>query len=75
MIINQNNKDTILKGTMKRGFNQAPSDIKDKLYNNFHNIKNEEKMPTSVVKQNNILERSKVHKINESFNNLKRLNK
>lgn len=31
MIINQNNKDFILKGKMKRGFNQTPEELKEKL--------------------------------------------
>lgn len=33
MIINQNNKDFILKGTLKRGFNQTPKEIRDKMLN------------------------------------------
>ncbi|MBR2707838.1 MAG: hypothetical protein IKE90_00195 [Bacilli bacterium] len=33
MIISQNNKDFILKGKMKRGFNQTPEEIKNKLNN------------------------------------------
>lgn len=33
MIINQNNKDSILKGKMKRGFNQTPEELKEKLSN------------------------------------------
>ena len=31
MIINQNNKDFILKGKIKRGFNQTPEELKEKL--------------------------------------------
>ena len=33
MIINQNNKDFILKGSMKRGFNQTPNELKERLLN------------------------------------------
>ena len=33
MIINQNNKDFILKGTLKRGINQTPKEIRDKMLN------------------------------------------
>ena len=29
MIINENNKNTILKGTVKRGFNQDPNELKE----------------------------------------------
>lgn len=31
MIINANNKDNILKGMVKRGFNQDPNEIKAKI--------------------------------------------
>lgn len=34
MIINQYNKDNILKGKMKRGFNQLPEELKQKIINN-----------------------------------------
>ena len=29
MIINENNKNTILKGTVKRGFNQDPNELQE----------------------------------------------
>lgn len=32
MIINENNKNTILKGTVKRGLNQDPNELREKLY-------------------------------------------
>ena len=41
MIINQNNKDIILKGQMKRGFNQTPAELKEKLTNQNIPIKKE----------------------------------
>ena len=41
MIINQNNKDIILKGQMKRGFNQTPAELKEKLTNQNIQIKKE----------------------------------
>ena len=31
MIINQNNKNTVLKGTVQRGLNQNPNDLREKL--------------------------------------------
>ena len=37
MIINQNNKD-LLKGKVKRGFNQTPEELKEKLTNQKNNI-------------------------------------
>ena len=33
MIINENNKDNILKGIVKRGFNQTPNELKEKIFN------------------------------------------
>ena len=45
MIINENNKNTILKGMVKRGFNQDPAELRAKLHPNdgkvsFHNTEN-----------------------------------
>ncbi len=34
MIINVNNKNTILKGMVKRGFNQDPAELRAKLHPN-----------------------------------------
>ena len=47
MIINENNKNTILKGIVKRGFNQDPNELREKLYNSTHE-KNEEKQIVKV---------------------------
>ena len=37
MIINQNNQNNILKGKMKRGFNQTPEELRKKLQNQYTN--------------------------------------
>ena len=47
MIINENNKNTILKGIVKRGFNQDPNELREKLYNSTHE-KTEEKQIVKV---------------------------
>ncbi len=49
MIINQNNKDNILKGVMKRGFNQTPTELKEKLYSE----KKENSKEINEIKQKN----------------------
>lgn len=41
MIINQKNKDMLLNGQMKRGFNQTPAELKEKLANQNMQIKKE----------------------------------
>ncbi len=41
MIINQKNKDMLLNGQMKRGFNQTPAELKEKLANQNIQIKKE----------------------------------
>ena len=40
MIINENNKNTILKGMVKRGFNQNPNELKEKLQANNRMLNN-----------------------------------
>ena len=53
MIINQNNKDAILKGQMKRGFNQTPEELKEKLLNQSSPLKkkpNEESKMADYLK-------------------------
>ncbi len=36
MIINPNNKNAILKGMVKRGLNQDPTEIRQRIYNQTH---------------------------------------
>lgn len=52
MIINENNKNTILKGTVKRGFNQDPNELKEKFYTN--PLTKLERQPQNENKQNEI---------------------
>lgn len=67
MIINENNKDMILKGSVKRGFNQDPSELRAKHQPN--NIKvNNKNEPSAQLKKdipNNNLK--------EIFNKMRRL--
>lgn len=39
MIINSQNKDSILRGIERRGFNKTPKEIKEKIYNDLHSNK------------------------------------
>lgn len=66
MIINESNKKNILQGKMKRGFNQTPQDIKDKLYLQKSNEKTNDN-----ANSNNKESLS----LKNAFNNLKRINK
>lgn len=69
MIINPNNKDSILKGMVKRGFNQDPAELRAKLHPNagkvniFNNTKEKSPAPTTVKNSN----------LKETFNGLRRL--
>lgn len=69
MIINENNKDMILKGMVKRGFNQDPNELRAKLHPNAGKINkpNTTKAPTQVKKT--IADNS----LKETFNELRRL--
>ena len=64
MIINQNNKDFILKGNMKRGFNQTPQELKDKLSNQNTNIEKQKENKDTLIED--------YFKIKKARNNLKR---
>ena len=69
MVINENNKNNILKGMMKRGFNQDPKEIKEK----FNNVKplneiNSEKINPQVNRE--ILGSGK---LKDSFNTFRKL--
>lgn len=69
MIINENNKDMILKGMVKRGFNQDPNELRAKLHPNAGKINkpNTPEAPTQVKKT--IADNS----LKETFNELRRL--
>ena len=49
MIINQNNKDFILKGKMKRGFNQTPEELKERLSTQSININKKQEDPNKIT--------------------------
>ena len=70
MIINENNKNTVLKGMVKRGFNQDPAEIRAKLHPDTGkvNLQNQEiKMGKQVNKGfDNV-------SLKETFNKLKKL--
>ncbi len=71
MIINENNKNTILKGMIKRGFNQDPSELRDKLHQNLKkpNIQNNTVKPAEQINRPASNNRS----LRETFNELRRL--
>ena len=71
MIINSNNKDIFFKGKMKRGFNQTPEELKEKIYNDINNIKRNNEKETKQIISND--ERPEALKINEALKNLKKL--
>lgn len=51
MIINENNKSFILGGKFKRGFNQTPKELKEKLYNDLRNYQKEIKPKEGIRKE------------------------
>ena len=65
MIINENNKNSILKGTVKRGFNQDPNELREKLYQNTHP---KPKQPEKTDKPKDIQKN-----VREIFNKLRKL--
>ena len=48
MLINENNKNTVLKGMVKRGLNQDPNELKEKLYT-MNNQNTEKKQKEKIV--------------------------
>ena len=64
MIINENNKNTVLKGMVKRGLNQDPNELKEKLYtmNNQNTEKNQKEKIVDIQKN-----------IRDTFNKLRNL--
>ena len=71
MIINEYNKNTILKGKMKRGFNQTPKELKEKL--NGLNIDVKEK-PNDKNTDNKEINNKPLN-IQNTLNKLRRLDK
>ncbi len=72
MIINENNKNTILKGMVKRGFNQNPNELKEKLQANnrmLNNFNTSPKINTTNNKAN--VSNGNLRKIISQLNNLK----
>ena len=72
MIINENNKNTILKGMVKRGFNQNPNELKEKLQANnrmLNNFNTYPKINTTNNKAN--VSNGNLRKIISQLNNLK----
>lgn len=63
MIINENNKNLILKGKIKRGFNQTPEELREKL------MKQNEK-EINKKEETNII--NDYYKLKKARNNLKR---
>lgn len=55
MIINENNKNTILKGSIQRGFNQDASNLRQKLQEQLSKG-NQDKVIKPEVKPNNFRE-------------------
>lgn len=70
MIINENNKNTVLKGMVKRGFNQDPAELRAKLHPDAGkvNLQNQEMTMTRQV--NKGIDNAN---LKENFNRLKNL--
>lgn len=58
MIINENNKNSILQGTFKRGFNQDPAELRAKLHPNAGKIEPLNKEAKPISKDNGNLKRT-----------------
>ncbi len=66
MIINENNKNSILKGTYKRGFNQDPTELRAKLHPNAGKIESPKQENKQINKDSSNLKR-----IFNTFRNIK----
>lgn len=66
MIINENNKNEILKGMTHRGFNQTPAELRDNLMNKSNPILKETKVP-------DLQKQSQPQNLRETMNALRRL--
>lgn len=73
MIINSNNKDNILKGTIKRGFNKSPDELREEIFNKTHNIKDYKNSKENDNNHINDDEDNKAFKLSETISKLKRL--
>ena len=69
MIINENNKDMVLKGMVKRGFNQDPNELRAKLHPNAGKVNNPTTLESPVQIKKGITSTS----LKETFNELRRL--
>lgn len=53
MIINENNKNQVMQGMVKRGFNQPPKELRSKLHPTDIKIKEEDNIKAKPSDQNN----------------------
>ncbi len=63
MIINENNKNQISKSMVKRGFNQTPEELKEKLYQQSRKIKENQNPEVKDIQKN----------VRETFNKMRNL--
>jgi len=69
MIINENNKVNIMSGKFKRGFNQTPKELKEKIENDLKNYQSS-LAPKEEIKDQKPLPQD----IKKAMENLKKLN-
>ena len=69
MIINENNKNMILKGMVKRGFNQDPNELRAKLHPNAGKVN----QPATPEPPAQIKKAVASNSLKETFNELRRL--
>ena len=69
MIINENNKDMVLKGMVKRGFNQDPNELRAKL----HPIAEKVNNPTTLESPTQIKKSITGNGLTAKYNELRRL--
>ncbi len=70
MIINENNKNKIMGGKIKRGFNQTPKELKEKIYNDLQSY-NAEINPKKTVETPNYNPQN----LKRTMENMRKLNK
>lgn len=68
MIINENNKNTILQGMVKRGLNQDPNEIREKLMKASKNAQIKAEPPAELKLSNNVQKN-----VRDTFNKLRNL--
>lgn len=71
MIINENNKNVVLKGMVKRGFNQDPGELKARLSQNLGKANFQTNNPKPVKQPDKPLTNN--GNLRETFNELRRL--